>query len=136
MRPSPMDRFRSAADVATSAPASATAWRIPASWRWVSAYASPARKSRCARSPVAGSGRRTAKSATAARTSAVMPAAWAARTASATAARAQRRHRGMPGRQAGQETPPRVAVQINTGQIHLGPGISALKPVLHGVRTH
>jgi hypothetical protein len=55
----------------------------------------------------------------------------------------------MPGRQAGQETPPSVAVQINTGQINTGintgqintgqintgSAISALKPAFHCVRT-
>jgi len=40
------------------------------------------------------------------------------------------------GRQAGQETPPGMAVQINTGQIHPGPAVSALKLAFHGVRTH
>ena len=37
----------------------------------------------------------------------------------------------MPGRQAGQEALPGMTVQINPGS-----AISALKPVVHGVRTH
>jgi hypothetical protein len=84
VRPSLAARSTSTADVATSAPAAAAARRIASSWRRSSAYASPGRKSGCARNPVTGSGRSTAKSDTVARHTAVMPAARATRTASAT----------------------------------------------------